>query len=134
MNIKRFILASIAVFVVFENIDTAMHMFVLSGFYQNLEHLWRKEMWNYMWIMYLSVFFFSFMFVYVFTKGCENRGVLEGLRYGLIIGLLMNVVGIFSQFVVYPIPIFLAVIWFAYAMVQYIICGIVTALIYKPKK
>ncbi len=133
MNKKRFILASIAVFVVFEILDWIIHSKILSRTYMNLQHLWRPDMLDKMWIMYITAFIFSFLFVYIFTKGYEGKGVAEGIRYGLIIGLLMLVVGMFNQYAVYPIPSNLTIQWFIYGLIQFIIVGIVAALIYRPE-
>jgi hypothetical protein len=132
MNIKRFILASIAVFVTFQALDFIIHGLILMSTYQSLTHLWRPDMMSLMWIMYLSSFFMSFMFVYIFTKGYENRGIMEGLRFGVVIGLFMNVVGMFSQYAMYPIPFSLTMQWFLYGMAEFIIAGIVAAAVYRP--
>ncbi|MBA7678966.1 hypothetical protein ES703_87246 [subsurface metagenome] len=133
MNRKRFILASIVVFVVYEITNWIVHSLILSGVYQRLQSLWRPDMMDKMWIMYVTAFIFSFLFVYIFTKGYEGKGVAEGFRYGLYIGLLMNIVGMFNQYAVYPVPLNLTIQWFIYGMIQFIIIGIVTALIYRPK-
>lgn len=133
MNGKRFILASIVVFVVYEITNWIVHSLILSGVYQRLQSLWRFDMMDKMWIMYVTAFIFSFLFVYIFTKGYEGKGVAEGFRYGLYIGLLMNIVGMFNQYAVYPVPLSLTIQWFIYGMIQFIIIGIVTALIYRPK-
>jgi len=133
MNKKRFVLASIAVFVVFEILDWIIHSKILSRTYMNLQHLWRPDMMDKMWIMYITAFIFSFLFVYIFTKGYEGKGVAEGIRYGLIIGLLMLVVGMFNQYAVYPIPLNLTIQWFIYGLIQFIIVGIVAALIYRQE-
>lgn len=133
MNRKRFILASIVVFVVYEITNWIVHSLILSGVYQRLQSLWRPDMMDKMWIMYVTAFIFSFLFVYIFTKGYEGKGVAEGFRYGLYIGLLMNIAGIFNQYAIYPVPLSLTIQWFIYGMIQFIIIGIVTALIYRPK-
>ncbi|OHD64070.1 MAG: hypothetical protein A2176_08640 [Spirochaetes bacterium RBG_13_51_14] len=83
--------------------------------------------------MYLTDFALSILFTYIFTKGYENRGIMEGVRYGLIIGLLMDGIGSFGQYMVYPIPLTLALQWFVYGVIRFIILGIIVSLIYRPK-
>jgi hypothetical protein len=46
----------------------------------------------------------------------------------------MNAVGIFNQYAVYPVPFTLALQWFIYGMIEFVICGLIAAMIYKPKK
>ena len=133
MNIKRFLLAVLVFFIVFQLIDFVTHSIILSDTYETLQHLWRTDMTNYMWVYYVSSVVLSFLFVYIFTRGYQGRGWMEGLRYGILIGLLMQGVGMLNQYFVYPIPTGLLVQWIIYGLVNYMICGIFVSLIYKPK-
>ncbi|MFQ6114217.1 MAG: hypothetical protein ACE5NG_09020 [bacterium] len=49
------------------------------------------------------------------------------------IGLLMSIPMAFNSFATLPIPISLAIQWFVYGLIEFIILGIVAAAIYKPK-
>ena len=131
MNTRRFIVASIAVFVTLQAIDWLVHGLLLAGWYAELKGLWRAEMMDLMWVMALGSLFFSFMFVFIFTRGYEDKGIAEGARYGLYVGLLIFVSGMLGQYAMYPIPLGLALIWLAYGIVEMIIAGIVTAALYK---
>jgi len=133
MNIKRFFLAVLVFFIAFQAIDYVIHSIILIDTYESLQHLWRTDMSNYMWVYYVSSVLLAFLFVYIFTRGYQGRGWMEGLRYGILVGLLMQGVGMLNQFFVYPIPGGLLVQWIIYGLVNYIICGILVALIYKPK-
>jgi hypothetical protein len=122
------------VFVAYEVVNNIIHMLILSGVYETMMDVWRTDMMQKLWIMYVTALIFSFLFVYIFSKGYEGKGIAEGIRYGLIIGLLMNIVGMFNQYAAYPISLSLTVQWFIYGVIQIIICGIVTAALYKPSK
>lgn len=132
MNIRRFLIASIAVYAVFQVMDFIIHGIILSETYKSLSSIWRPDMMSLMWIFYAAGLVTAFLFVYIFTKGYEDRGLLEGLRFGIIIGLFMNVIGIFGQYVMYPIPISLSVQWFVFGMIEFAVAGIVAAAIYRP--
>ncbi len=133
MNVKRFIIASIVIVVLFIATDFLIHAVLLGPVYMALENLWRPNMEKLMWIMNVGKLLFSFLFVYIFIKGYENKGILEGIRFGIIMGLLMHGLGSTAQYVVYPVPGSLALKWFIFGMIQYIIFGIAVSLIYKPK-
>ncbi len=132
MNIKRFLLAVLAVFLIDQAVGYLVHGILLMDAYLALQEVWRPDMMEYMWVMMLTSAVFSFFFVYIFTKGYEGKGIIEGVRYGLVMGLFMNVVGIVNQWVVYPISLSLAVQWFVYFMIQFVILGVVVSVIYKP--
>lgn len=134
LNTKRFIIAVIAVFVSFQILDFIIHFIILGPTYQEYKDLWRPDMLSKVWIMYISSFILSVLFVYIFAKGYEGKGLAEGIRYGIIVGLLIYAVGVLNQYAVYPISFSLAVKWFIYGMIEFIICGIVAAWIYRAKK
>ena len=134
MNKKNFIFTSLIVFVAYQVTNYVIHSLILMGAYQALESVFRADMMQKVWIVYVTSLIFSFLFVYIFSRGHEGRGILEGVRFGLIIGLLMNVVGMFNQYAVYPITLSLTIQWFIYGIIQYIICGIVAAALFKPAK
>lgn len=81
--------------------------------------------------MYIANLVFAFLFVYIFIKGFYNGKIGGGLLFGLIIGIAIAGVGMFNQYVVYPVTFQLVLQWFVYGLIQYIICGMVAALIYK---
>jgi len=133
MNIKRFFLAVLAVLATIVATNIIIHSFILMDTYTSLKQLWRPDMMDLMWIMYITDIILAFLFVYIFTKGYENKGILEGVRYGLLMGLLLDGIGTLGQYMVYPIPVSLAVQWFVYGMIRFVILGIIVALIYRPK-
>ncbi len=131
MNVKRFIWASLAVFAAFQIVDFPIHSFILGPFYQSLQNLWRQDMMSIMWVMLLAYLAMSFLFVYIFTKNYESKGLGEGLRFGLVIGLFYQIPHILGQYVAYPIPLALALIWLVVGIVEFMVMGIVAALVYK---
>lgn len=134
MNVKRFLLAALAVFVTFQVLDFLIHGLYLAPTYEALASIWRPDMMELMWVMYCTGAVLALLFVYIFVKGYQGKGIMEGVRYGLVIGLLMTVVGGLNQFVIYPVPLDLVIKWIVYGLAEFIVAGVVTALIYKPKQ
>ena len=132
MNTKRFILATLAVFIAGMILDYLVHMVILKGAYEALASIWRTDMNSLMWLMYVGSLIFAFLFIYIFIKGYEGKGIMEGVRYGLIIGLFFLIPSAFGQYATYPIPFSLAIQWFVYGLIEFIIFGIIAAVIYKP--
>jgi hypothetical protein len=133
MNIKRYFLAVLAVLVTIIVTNIIIHSFILMDTYSSLKQIWRPDMMDLMWIMYVTDIALAFLFVYIFTKGYENKGILEGVRYGLIMGLLLDGLGAFGQYMIYPIPLSLAAQWFVYGVIRFVILGIIVALVYRPR-
>ncbi len=133
MNVKRYLITVAAVYAAFLAMDFVIHSVILMPAYAALSALWRPDMMAYMWLMYLTGCIMTFLFVYIFIKGYEGKGILEGLRFGLIIGLFMQVPGVWGQFMVYPIPFSLAIQWFIFGFIEFVVAGVIAAAIYRPK-
>ncbi len=137
MNTKKFVLAFILVFVLVEITNYIIHMAILGPVYASdeVKVLFRpqEEMMGKMWIMYILDLVWCFFFVFFFVKGYENKGIFEGLRFGLYIALFFYLVSVYGQYTVYPIPYYLALQWFLYGLAQALILGAAAALVYKPK-
>ena len=136
MKIGKFLLTGVIVYVAYQVLNFLIHSLILSNMYMELAAIWRPEaeMNSVMWVMYVSDLIRIFLFVFIFTKGQENKGWMEGLRYGLLVGLLLSLGMSLNSYAIYPIPFTLAIYWLVLTTIQLMICGIVTALLYKPAK
>lgn len=132
MNVKRFIIASVVVFVAFQVMEYIINGLILMSQYEALQNLWRPDMKTKMWIMYLTGLLVAFLFTYIFIKGREGRGLAEGVRFGMIIWLFVAVPMSLGCWVMFPIPFKLALWWIIFSLIEYIIAGLLVAAIYKP--
>lgn len=132
---KKLLIPFIAVYVTAQVMGYLIHQVWLSPIYGSLADVWRPEadMMSKTWIMFITAAFYCFFFVYVFARGHEGKGIGEGVRYGIIIGLFFGVVQSYDWYVILPIPYSLALKWFLAGMVQTIVMGVVAALTYKPE-
>jgi hypothetical protein len=87
-----------------------------------------------LWILPVTGLFFSFLFTFIFSKGFEGKGLLEGTRYGLYIGLMVALPMAYGAYAMMPIPYSLALQWFIYGTLEFMIAGIVLALIFRTKE
>ena len=131
---KRFWMALVACYVVGQALGFVINNVLLADSYAALAHVWRpmEEMNAKMWIFFVTSFIAIFLFCYIFTKGYENKGLLEGLRYGGLIGLFVSVPMAYDSYVVYPLPYTMALKWFLTGMAYWIALGAVLSLVYKP--
>jgi|WetSurSiteA1Bulk_404760.scaffolds.fasta_scaffold92745_1 hypothetical protein len=134
LDVKKWIYASIAVFVVYVIIEYLSNQFVFMPSYPNMYpsapdggSVWIPRIW-----MYLGRAIFSFMFVFVYTRGYEGKaGIGEGLRYGLWIALLVPVPLFFRSLVASGLAPALLVTGMAMSVVEILILGVLTGMIYK---
>jgi len=132
---KKLWLGFVAVFVLMAVTDFIIHGVILSPTYASdaMKNIWRSDMESKMWIFYLTYVFISFFFTLIFSKGYEGKGIGEGVRYGFYVGMMMAVPMAYSSYAMYPIPYYVALQWFIYGLIQYIILGIAVAMVYGSK-
>lgn len=132
VNITRWLLASVGVYIAYEILNLIIHSVILKSIYEETKAVWRPEPDMKMWIMWITAAIFSLLFVYIFTKGYEGKGIMEGVRYGLWIGLFVSIPMAYNSYATLAIPYKLAFQWWVYGTIQCIICGIVASWLYKP--
>jgi hypothetical protein len=133
MNIKKWLIASVVVFIVYSATMFLIHNVLLMNAYQDTANIWRamEDMQSKMWLMYIGNLIFSFLFVLIFSLGYEGKGVVEGFRYGVLFGAIYVIPGSLGNYAVSPISFQLALSWIIYGLLQITLCGIVAALIYR---
>lgn len=135
MNTKRWLLASVAVFVVILAMEFVIHGVLLSRIYGETSSLWRTqaEMQRMVWIFWIGYLVFAPFFALIYVKGYEKGkpGLGQGLRFGFYLGAMLSVMHSFSQYVILPIPLSLAFYWFVATLVEFIVAGAVAGLVYR---
>ena len=76
----------------------------------------------------------AFPFTYIFVKGYEGKGILEGVRFGAVVGVLIGFPMSYGMYAMLPIPHSLALQWLVYGLIQTILMGITAAAVYRPKR
>lgn len=137
MNWKKLWLAALAVYVVYLATTFFIHSVILGGYYMKPEVVNalrpEAEMSAHTWLRFLTMAVFAYFFTFIFAKGHERKGLMEGIRFGIYIGVFTYFVSSFEQFIIYPIPHTVAWYWTLAGLVQSVLMGITAALVYKPK-
>jgi ABC-type antimicrobial peptide transport system permease subunit len=133
MNTKRYIITSVVVWIVYSILGWLLNGVIINT--PNIPGMKTAEEMGAGSIIVglLGGLIFSFVFSFIFTKGYEGKGVMEGFRYGLYIGLLLYVPLWFIYVAYFTYP--LGYVWgFTIgSFVIVVLLGIIAALFYKPK-
>lgn len=131
---KKLLLGWVAVFVVISALDFVIHNLILGSTYEQLKDVFRPDMMDKMWIYNLVTAIVSFFFVLIYSKGYEGKGIMEGVRYGLYVGAMLSVGMAYGSYAMIAIPYSLAMQWFLFGMVEYVVAGVVVSLVYGKKE
>ena len=137
MNPKKFWIVFIVIFVVYEITNYVVHGLILGPTYMSEEvaPVFRPQavLNSTMWVRLFTELVWSFFFTFIFVKGYESKGIMEGVKYGIYMGLFYSFVFAYQSYWMYPLPYSLALQWFIFGLIQCVILGILAAMIYKPK-
>ena len=121
------------VFALLVILGMVIHGVLLSSTYSTMEGMVRPEAEMKMWIIFVVDAVVAFLFTLIFSKGYEKKGIAEGVRYGAYIGVMFGISMGYGSYASMPIPYYLALQWFLYSIVEYIICGVALAMVFKTK-
>ena len=135
MYVSRYVWGSIVVFVYLVLVEWLFHGVIMSGFYNDAIQLLRPETEasGYTIWMLLGFLILAFGFSFIYTKGYEGKGLVEGLRYGLYVGFAFSVSSSLIFYAVFPFPASWIIGWIIGDLVIMIIAGLILAAIYKPR-
>jgi hypothetical protein len=131
---KKVLIGFVVVFIAMIVMSFIVDGLILGSTYESLKNLWRPDMQSKMWIYYVIMVVGSFFFSFIFSKGYEGKGIMEGVRYGLYIGIWMSIGMAYGTYAMIAIPYSLALQWFIYGVIQYVVYGVLLGLVFGKKE
>jgi hypothetical protein len=134
LDVKRWVYASIAAFVVYSILEYISIQFFFKPSYPDLfpavpedQSMVLSRLWT-----HLGRAIFSVMFAFIYTRGYEGKaGIGEGLRYGIWVAILVSLPLYLKSLVVSSFPggaLFTGMLW---SMVEIVLMGVLVGSIYK---
>ena len=131
---KKVWIGFIVVFIVLEILDFLVHGVILAGAYKSIQGVFRPDMSSKMWMYYVINIVTAFFFTFIFSKGYEKKGIMEGVRYGFYIGVWMSVGMALGTDSMIKLGRSMTIQWLIYGVIEYIIAGIALAIVFKEKQ
>jgi hypothetical protein len=135
MNFKRIAMAAVAAWIAAMAVGFLVNDFLLSKFYAANQAAIRPEADLNASLPYGFAFLLVgyFAFAYVYAKGYEaGSGVMEGIRFGVLVAILVSCFGLIWQWVVFPIDATMAAVSIVDAVFEYAVYGAIVGAIYRP--
>ena len=130
---KKVWLGFIAVFVTFVILDFVVNGLLMKTAWESTANLFRPDMMSKMYVFYIMNLVGAFFFSFIFSKGYEGKGIGEGIRYGFYIGVWLSTGMAYGTYAMVAIPYYMALQWFLYGVVEYMIAGVVLATVFGKK-
>ncbi|MBA3572105.1 MAG: hypothetical protein H0W34_09070 [Pyrinomonadaceae bacterium] len=133
MNVKKLVLTIVVVFVAANLAGFLIHAILLRPDYMAVKEHYRPEGQEMMLWICLAYLSFAVGSVIIYAKGVENKPWLgQGIRFGILMWLILAVPSFFIAYAVQPVPTILMVKQVLFEGVDKILLGIITAALYRP--
>jgi hypothetical protein len=130
LNIKRFILATIAAFVFIFIFEWLWHGMLMKGMYEATKDVWRPEDASLMIYVFASLFLFAAVLTYIYTVVGKHLPCKRGIAFGFFAGLLLAMPNL-GAYAHMPIPLTIPLMWMLSMVIECLGAGMVIAAIYK---
>lgn len=133
MNVKKLVLTIIVIFVVANITGFLIHATLLAPDYMAVKEHYRPEGQEKMIWICLAYLAFAIGSVIVYAKGVEAKPWLgQGIRFGILMWLVLTVPSFFIAYAVQPVPTMLMVKQVLFEGIDKIVLGVITAALYRP--
>ena len=135
MNFTRVAMAALAAWVLYMAMGYLVHGVLLKDLYMQYTGVMRPEAQAQaiLPVNFGVVLVGFFAFAYAYAKGYEGgNGLQEGLRFGVLVGIMLCTFGTIWEYMVWPVGRRLLAAWLIDYIVEFALYGIVVGLIYKP--
>lgn len=132
MDMKRFVIAGIAVFVFVFLYEFFVHGVLLADFYQQTAALWRPEEETNMGIMLLSQLLFGLAVAFFYPIVGPDSDCKKAIPFGVGLGLVMATPEI-ASYAYLPIPIKLSLLWSLATFIKALGSAVIVSKIYNWK-
>jgi hypothetical protein len=130
---KKVWIGALLVFIVLEILMFLINGVILSSAYSAIASVFRHDMSSKMWMYHVINVVTAFFFTFIFSKGYEKKGIMEGIRYGFYIGVWMSVSMALGTDAMITLGRWMTIQWLIYGVIEYMIAGVVLALVFKEK-
>jgi hypothetical protein len=133
MNFGRVASAAVVAWLLYLGVSPFVNTVLLGELFARHASLYRPQQEMNLVLGFAASFVGFFVFAYAYAKGYEGgNGLMEGLRFGVIVGLLLSSFALVWNYVMLPLPGSIAIASIVDSIVEMAIYGCVVGLIYKP--
>lgn len=133
MHYGRVVASAVVAWLAYLIVNPLMHDVVLADLYAQHAALFRPIDQRDLVIGYAVSALGFLVFAFVFAKGYEGGvGAVEGLRFGVVVGLLLSCLSVTWTYVILPVSGTLAMAWAVGAVFEMGLYGVLVGLVYKP--
>ncbi len=119
MRTLRLVLVTLLLVAVALAWNALVHLVLLRQARSAVAHLFRADLQRYAWLSVVITVALLALFVWGYTRFARDASLREASRYGLFFGLLAGVLVDANQYLLYPIPAWVAASWLIAGLAEF---------------
>lgn len=133
MRRRRYLLTCGVLLLVAIAWNAFVHLVVLRAADASVRHLRRPDLAEKSWLGVLLTVGVVSLFVWGYGRVARTGSWREGLGYGLFFAAVAGLLVDLNQYVLFPIPAFVALQWFVGGVIEFCLYGVIVAWLYSPR-
>ena len=129
--LRKSVIATVIIFIIWAIIDFIVHGFILAGDYSETSQLWRPMAQMNPLLIYLVSIVSACVFSLIYVLLIKEKGVPEAIKYGALFGLGAGFSMGYGSYAAMPITAFIANTWFIAALIKYVLGGVILGIMVK---
>lgn len=133
MRVKRYLLACLVLFVVALVWNALLHLVLLREVDGAVRHLLRPDFAAKAWLSLLGTTGLIGLFVAGYGRFARSGSIGESVCYGVLFAVLAGILVDLNQYVLYPIPVWVAAVWFLGGLVEFTVYALLVRVLYPAQ-
>ena len=133
MQARRFVLASLTLFLIALGWNALVHLVLLSQLNASVQHLRRPDLSSKWWLSLILTAGLVGVFTWGYGRFARSDTVREGLTWGVFFAVAAGFLVDLNQYILFPIPAKVAVAWFLAGLLEFSLYGILLTRLYPHK-
>lgn len=128
---KKFIICTLAIFIVWTLLDFLVHAVYLKDYYLLTADLWRPAGEAKMFLNSIVVLTGSALFCLIYMLFVDKKTIGRALGFGILMGASVGIFMGYGFYAFSPVPYHMAMTWFLISVVEGVIAALILALVAK---
>ena len=111
-----------------------VHLVLLRSARAEAARLFRADLASYAWLSLVVTAGMVCLFTWGYRRFARDGSLGEAGRFGLFFGLLAGLLVDLNQFVLYPLPLWVAASWFAFGLLEFQMYALLLAWLFPPRR
>jgi hypothetical protein len=133
VRIKRYLLTCLVLFLVALAWNALVHLVLLRQVHETVRHLLRPDFEAKAWLTLFVTAGMICLFVWGYSRFARGPSMGEGALWGLFFALVAGLLVDLNQYVLYPIPAWVAAVWWAGGLLEFTLYGVLVSRLFPPR-